>query len=186
MAQTNVTYNDSSDEMSLSKCSSNEEELSSSDLTKEIDIVLPNDKDTDLDNLSSKVTGQRYADDSLLQQKVMTIETEHASLANDDPYYYLKHLRQSRRGKRDEDSALPKRVKRFYKKQDELINTYECTLIQQQENGIDNDTCKNQQERDKQKANILTRVSLGVNIVRMIRILFNKISIIYIASVYSY
>ena len=37
----------------------------------------------------------------------------------------LKRLRERRRGERDEDSRLSRRVRRFYKDQDELIDVYE-------------------------------------------------------------
>ncbi len=88
------------------------------------------------------------------------------SSSDDDSYYSLKRLRERRRGKRDEDSGLSRRVKRFYKDQDELIDTYERMRSGGEgEDGENNIDAKAEHAKVQRMSNILTKVSLAANIV---------------------
>lgn len=104
------------------------------------------------------------------EQKVPDMEMESKDAHDDDnSYYSLKNISQGRRGERDEDSGLSRTVKRFYKNQDELIDGYE--RMSNRGKGDDNDAnTKEKKERQKtiRMSHILTRVSLGVNLVRVI------------------
>jgi hypothetical protein len=106
--------------------------------------------------------------DITLEQHVPNPEvaSQHSSLDDNDSYYSLKRIREQRRGYRDEDSSLSHRVKRFYKRQDELIDTYERVHNQDGSNGSDILQAEQHAlEQTQRIATILTRLSLAVNIV---------------------
>ena len=85
---------------------------------------------------------------------------------DEDEYYSLKRLQEIRRGKRDEDSGLSRRVRRFYKKQDELIDIYERVNIARRGSDDPNVIAdKLAHEKTQRLSNILTKVSLAVNMV---------------------
>ena len=117
--------------------------------------------------VSEQVT-RKQSDDISPEQYVPNVEIKSTNpSSDDDSYYSWKRIREHRRGERDEDSGLSRRVKRFYKIQDELIDDYERVHNQGNEEAAAK--FEEQQARVKKMANILTKVSLGVNIVRRAR-----------------
>ncbi len=95
-----------------------------------------------------------------------TIDLVEKKSWDDDSYYSLKRFRDRRRGKRDEDSGLSRRVKRFYEDQDELIDIYARVHNRAQGNEDENTNEEKQiHERTQRMSSILTKVSFGVNIV---------------------
>jgi len=84
------------------------------------------------------------------------------NLSEDASYYSLKHILDKRRGRRDDDSHLSRSVRAYYKDQDALIDDYERVY-----NG-GSEKLDKELERLKRHTNILTNVSLGANIVRII------------------
>ncbi len=91
-------------------------------------------------------------------------QSENVSSPDDDSYSSLNCLLNKRRGQRNDDSYLSRRVREFYKEQDALIDDYERVY-----NGRSEKLDKQAQSL-KQQTKILTNVSLGVNIVRIIRV----------------
>ena len=104
-------------------------------------------------------------DSRSLEQEVPSVEFKRSSSSDDDSYYSLQRLRERRRGERDEDSGLSRRVKRFYKTQDELIDVYERVHNHGSGNEAANQSFEQKLEDDQKMASILTKVSLVANIV---------------------
>ena len=110
-------------------------------------------------NISSVDVDRKH--DASSEQHVPNTREKHENSTDDHSYYSLKHLREIRRGERDEDSTLSRRVKRFYKDQDELIDAYDRVHNQVMGNEEENNAYKKQQRI----ANILTKVSFVANMV---------------------
>ena len=111
---------------------------------------------------------RRNSNHLTLEQHVPNVEikTSSTSSSDDDSYYSLKRFRERRRGERDEDEGLSRRVKRFYKSQDELIDVYERVHNQHSEHGEALLQAEEEQLKQIQRmSNIMTKVSLAVNIV---------------------
>ncbi|CAF4426209.1 unnamed protein product, partial [Adineta steineri] len=116
--------------------------------------------------------------DNPLEQPVSNKEEkqENPFNDNDDSYYSLKTFRERRRGERNEDSGLSRRIKRFYKDQDELIDVYE----QVHNRGNGDDSANIAHTRTQKISNILTKVSLVVNIVCSTILLNHPLQEIYL------
>lgn len=119
-----------------------------------------------LDNIPisiiDKNTHSSRSHDASIEQQVSNNEDETNNLSDDNSYFSLKCLLNKRHGRRDEDSHLPQRVREFYKEQDALIDDYERVYSGR------NEKLDKQVQNLKRQTNILTNVSLGVNIVRII------------------
>jgi hypothetical protein len=187
MSHTNVAFNHDSSTISLGDLSSNGQyKLSPADLQR-INDQPSVAEDLNVDNSSHALNDAKQKNDVSLEQKVPDVEIKPDNSNDDDnSYYSLKHLREGRHGKRDEDSSLSRRVKRFYKDQDELIDMYEHVHNQGQGNEEDNAEEKQKYQNTQRMSNILTKVSLVANIVRIIHFLINQIPIISYSSVYLY
>ena len=173
MYHTNASYRRDSDVVSLGSNSPNRPVALSPGRVRRI-----NDHSVSSREHSPHLTTDRSMDiiDASEQKNpdgIKTVENE----SDEDAYYSLKRLRERRRGERDEDSGLSRRVRRFYKDQDELIDLYERVNIAGQGN---DDQHSNEQKAAHAKvqrlSNILTKVSLAVNIVSFI-LLFSFLSI---------
>lgn len=172
MAQANIAFQRDSDSVSIG------------DRRKSIST-----RSVSLENLSRAIDKKRE-DDTSTEQKVpdVKIKSENNIYHDDDSdsYYSIKRLRERRRGEQDEDSNLSRRVKRFYKDQDELIDVYERMQNQAGENDDDmNSEEKQKRAKVQRMSNILTKVSLGVNIVCKSSFYYNQ-SNISMFSVYLY
>jgi hypothetical protein len=176
MHHTNISYHHDSDSVSLGDLPSHRQ------YTLSPGRIRTTDQSTIDRNLNSEISPRITIDkkDVAIEQKVPTIETKHENSSDDDSYYSLKRLRERRRGERDEDSGLSRRVKRFYKDQDELIDIYERMHNEGQENEEGNNANEKEKYQKTQKmSSILTKVSLGANIVRQISFfLIHKIQIL--------
>lgn len=116
----------------------------------------------------SSTNHRKQSDEICFEQHVPDVEIkEKHSSSDDDSYYSWKRIREQRRGERDEDSGLSRRVRRFYKTQDELIDVYE--RVHNQGNTEAETKFEDQQAHIKKMANILTKVSLAANIVCIYR-----------------
>ncbi|CAF1448466.1 unnamed protein product [Rotaria sp. Silwood1] len=166
MSHTNVSYDHDLDTVTINELSSNEQHLQSSDSIQETNNHSTTDQSSNLDNLTLTTIDEKQQNvNNLSNQDVVYTENQHTNLFNDDDEYYsLKNICDKRRGKRDEDVDLPKRIKRFYKHQDALIDDYERLYSVGSENGTENDAYKEKIQKLKRMSNILTKVSLGVNI----------------------
>ncbi|CAF3786004.1 unnamed protein product [Rotaria sordida] len=164
MYHTNVSYDHHSDAVSINELSSNEQHTKSSKSIQRTSNHSITDQNFNLNNLSSTTIDEQQQNDTTSDQDVVNTENQPTNSSDDGSYYSLKHLRERRRGQRDEDSDLPRRVKRFYKHQDELIDVYERLYLQGSENGTEHDAHKEQLEKIKKMSHILAKVSLGVNI----------------------
>lgn len=168
MHHTNISYHHDSDSVSIDDLPSDRQYISSSGRPRAIipSIVVDN---LNSDNSLRPITGKKLANDITSEQKVPTILKGHDNSSDDDSYYSLKRLRARRRGERDEDSGLSRRVRRFYKDQDELIDAYERIYNRGEENEEGNNNSaheKEKYEKTQKLSVLLTKVSLGVNIVR--------------------
>jgi hypothetical protein len=163
MSHTNVSFTNDSSNISLGDLSANKQyKLSPTDLRR-ISNQPSVAGDLNLSNTS------HAENDVSLDQKVPDVEIKgQKSYDDDDSYYSVKRLREKRRGKRNEDSGLSRRVKRFYKDQDELIDMYERVYNQGQGTDEDNAEEKQEHQNTQRMSNILTKVSLVANIVRII------------------
>lgn len=109
---------------------------------------------------------RKYSNHSTKEQQKRDEEPKQTSSSDEDSYYSLQRFRERRRGERDDDSSLSRSVKRFYKRQDELIDVYERIHNQNSEHGEALIQAEEEKRKRVQKiSNILTKVSLGVNIV---------------------
>ncbi|CAM4891131.1 unnamed protein product [Rotaria socialis] len=95
-------------------------------------------------------------------------ENQPVPLPDREYYYSMKHLQEGRRGQRAEDSELPRRVKRFYKNQDDLIDVFERVDGARAENEADKDAYQQKRDREQRMSKILARVSLVANIALLI------------------
>ncbi|CAF0794459.1 unnamed protein product [Adineta steineri] len=164
MSQTNVAYKFDSDAISLGELPSDKQyTLSPRTLPvriRRLSIHIPHGLRHNSHNVLSVEI------DNPLEQPVSNKEEkqENPFNDNDDSYYSLKTFRERRRGERNEDSGLSRRIKRFYKDQDELIDVYE----QVHNRGNGDDSANIAHTRTQKISNILTKVSLVVNIILFI------------------
>ena len=86
---------------------------------------------------------------------------EEQTTSDDNGYYSLKRLQEQRHTENSNDPRLSRRVRGFYRDQNELIDGYERVQHESETNQIDD-----QQIRTLKLAKILTKVSLAVNVVR--------------------
>jgi len=175
MSHTNTSFINDSSDLSLGDLSLNKQyKLSPTDLRR-ISIQPSVAGDLNLSNSSHAINDKVQEYDLSLEEKVPHVEIKRQNSYNDDnSYYSLKSLREKRRGERHEDAGLSRRVKRFYKDQDELIDIYERVYNQEQGNDDDNNEEKQKHQNTLRMSNILTKVSLAANIVRIIHFLINK------------
>ncbi|CAF0837608.1 unnamed protein product [Adineta ricciae] len=157
MDHTNVAYKPDSDTVSLGDLPSNKQYTLSPGLLpgyiRRISDHSTAGRHFNSGNISSE-------DKNKDEQQVPGSERKEQELFDEDPYYSMKNLRSRRRGKRDEDSGLSNRVKRFYEKQDDWIDGYQRVHDHGNGNRDDQKTHASEQKR----ARFLTKVSLGVNI----------------------
>lgn len=157
MHHTNASYRDDADGVSLGNNSPNRPATISPGRVRRV-----NDPSVSSREHSPHLTTEGK---SKISDEISKVENEE----DEDAYYSLKHLREIRRGERDEDSGLSRRVRRFYKAQDELIDLYERMHLSAQ--GNDDQVTKEEQAahaKTQKLSNILTKVSLAVNIVSFI------------------
>ncbi|CAF1336316.1 unnamed protein product, partial [Adineta steineri] len=128
MSQTNVAYKYDSDAISLGELPSDKQyTLSPGTLPvriRRLSIHIPHGLHHNSHNVLSVEIDNNHPYDNSLEQQVPNKEEKQENPFNDDnddSYYSLKNFRERRRGERDEDSGLSRRIKRFYKDQDELI-----------------------------------------------------------------
>ena len=127
------------------------------------------------------ITDKKNDNDSLSERKVPNV--------GDISYYSIERLREGRRGKRDDNSTLSRRVRQFYEDQDELIADYERLHNGTQGDENEANTIEKEKYRKTQRnSNILTKVSLGVNIVCRIyfSLFIQRLISILFSSVYSF
>ncbi|CAF1468840.1 unnamed protein product, partial [Didymodactylos carnosus] len=79
----------------------------------------------------------------------------------DDLPYSMKTFSRRKQGNKNEDKKLSRRVRRFYRKQDELIDTFERVNNYNEDEA---DKRKVKAAKQEKMSNILTNVSLAVNI----------------------
>jgi len=115
-----------------------------------------------LDNVPVSIIDKNQSHEVCISQQVSNNEDENNNLPDDNSYFSLKRLLNKRHGRRDEDSHLSQRVRNFYKEQDALIDDYERVYSGR------NEKLDKQIQNLKRQTNILTKISLGVNIVRII------------------
>ncbi len=177
MSHTNVAYHHDPDTVSFGSASPNRQYPSSPGYVRQINnqsiITSENSPRTTIDkkyddkNLPRTTTDKKNEDKNSLEQIVPNMVKKTENSSDDDSYYSLKRLRERRRGKRDEDSGLSRRIRRFYKDQDELIDIYERVRIGEHgNNGDDNIDEKEIHARTQKMSSILTKVSLAANLVR--------------------
>ncbi|CAF0794425.1 unnamed protein product [Adineta steineri] len=166
MSQTNVAYKRDSDAISLGDLPSDKQyTLSPAALSGRIrsisNQIAHGLHRSSLNVLPVEIDNNHPYDNSY-EQQVPNNEEKKGTPFNDDDdsYYSLKNFRERRRGKRDEDSGLSRRIKRFYKDQDELIDVYE----QVHNRGNGDDSANIAHTRTQKISNILTKVSLAANI----------------------
>jgi hypothetical protein len=109
-----------------------------------------------------------------LSYNVSIKQSDNTSSPDDDSYFSLNCLLNKRRGQRNDDSYLSRRVREFYKEQDALIDDYERVY-----NGRSEKLDKQAQSL-KQQTKILTNVSLGVNIVRILWVEYRPKKLLFI------
>jgi len=174
MDHVNVAYKPDSDTVSLGDLPSDRRNTLSPGIipayTQQISDHIIGGRHLSVHRLSPIAIDQKRQYDNSLEQQVPNIEDKHEDAAYDDSYYSLKRFRERRRGERDEDSTLSRRVKRFYKDQDELIDVYERVHNQ----AAGNETENNKHAKQQKIANILTKVSLVANLVRIVIYAFNQ------------
>jgi hypothetical protein len=96
----------------------------------------------------------------------------------------LKYILRQRQGRRQQESGLSDRVKRFYQNQDELIDGYE--RAEKQANNDQEEQEKNDilNKKTKKMINILSRASFAVNIVSSL--MNSTIMILHVSDIISY
>ncbi|CAM4932567.1 unnamed protein product [Rotaria socialis] len=164
MHHTNESYDHKSDRTSVDRISPNEKNEPSPKSTPQSSRASTHGETLKPTGLSFSAVDKNHQDDVTSLSNDVHTKNQVASSSDEDPYYSLKHLQERRRGKRDEDSELPRRVKRFYKNQDELIDVFERLHGSGTEHGAENDVYRAEKEKDKRISKILTKVSLGVNL----------------------
>ncbi|CAF3639359.1 unnamed protein product [Rotaria socialis] len=164
MHHTNESYDHKSDRTSVDRISPNEKNEPSPKSTPQSSRASTHGKTLKPTGLSFSTVDKNQQNDVTSLSNDVHTKNQVASSSDEDPYYSLKHLQERRRGKRDEDSELPRRVKRFYKNQDELIDVFERLHGSGTEHGAENDVYRAEKEKDKRISKILTKVSLGVNL----------------------
>ncbi len=174
MDHINVAYKPDSDAVSLGDLPSDRRYTSSPGIipayTQQMSDHIIGGRHLSVHKLSTIAIDQKRQNDNSLEQQVPNIEDKHVDADYDDSYYSLKRFRERRRGERDEDSTLSRRVKRFYKDQDELIDVYERVHNQ----AAGNETENNKHAKQQKIANILTKVSLVANLVSIVIYVFNQ------------
>ena len=164
MYHTNASYDHNSDTVSVGSTPSNRQNAASPGRVRRV-----NDPSNKTSENSPRTTTDKKTDDDHLSGQVVPTTEKKDSLSDDDSYYSLKRLRERRRGKRDEDSGLSRRVRRFYKDQDDLIDIYERVRTGGEgEDGENNIDEKAKHAQLQKMSKILTKVSLAVNIVCLI------------------
>ncbi|CAF4339391.1 unnamed protein product, partial [Rotaria magnacalcarata] len=164
MHHTNESYDHESERISTDRISSNETNEPSPKSTPQLGRASTHDETLKPTGLSFSAADKNQQDDITSVSDDVHTENQVASSSDEDPYYSLKHLQERRRGKRDEDSELPRRVKRFYKNQDELIDVFKRLHGSGTEHEAENDAYRAEKEKDKRISKILTKVSLGINL----------------------
>ena len=160
MSHTNVSYKTDSDTISLGDLPSQRQYKLSPGISlgriRRTSDYITSGQHFNVYHISPVDIGQQHRYDTSLER-----QESNTSENNDNSYYSLQHLLERRRGERDEDSTLSRRVKRFYKDQDELIDEYERL----QNQGMGNEEENNAYKKQQKIVNILTKISLGVNAV---------------------
>jgi hypothetical protein len=157
MSHTNIFYDCQSDRNPLDGHSSNKEFVLSSSCLQmpHMERISDQSKFQQHQNLDNVPVSIHRSHEVCIGQQVSNNE-------DDSSYFSLKYLLNKRHGRRDEDSHLSQRVRNFYKEQDALIDDYERVY------GGRNDKLDKQVQNLKRHTNILTKISLGINIVRII------------------
>jgi len=163
MSHTNSFYDYQSDRKSLEEHSSNKEFVLSSNCLQVAHVQRINDQSKPVSVINKNALYHRSHDVSI-EQQISNNEDENNNFSDDNSYFSLKCLLNKRHGRRDEDSHLSQRVRNFYKDQDALIDDYERVY-----NGR-NEKLDKQAQSLKRQTNILTKVSLGINIVRILHL----------------
>lgn len=170
MHHVNESYDHESDRISVDQSPSSRQKTPSPKVVKQVNS-------TSIDNESLKSNHESYPTVATIEPTIIstdqtqdTTDNQIENPLNTDPYYSLKYLQERRRGKRDEDAKLPRRVKKFYKYQDELIDVYQRLHSSGPENESGNDAYKESKQKELKISKILTQVSLGVNMVSEILI----------------
>jgi hypothetical protein len=148
MSHTNSSYDHQSDTISLQKDSPNIHQHQNLD-------------DTSVSIIDKNNHHHHRLHDVPIEQQVRNNEDVNNNFSDDNSYFSLKHLLNQRHGRRDEDSHLSQRVRNFYKEQDALIDDYQRVYSGR------NEKLDKQAQTLKRQTNILTKVSLAVNIVRI-------------------
>jgi hypothetical protein len=164
MQQPNFTDKDDADAVSLDELLSDTKSALSSERIRRASDQANVGRDLNIDDITSAVINKKQQNNISLEQFVPTIDNKHSDLSDDDSYYSLQRLLERRRGVRDEDSKLSRRVRQFYKDQDELIDVYERVYNRGTAEG-DDDIVEKQQQHTVKMANIFTKVSFGANLV---------------------
>jgi hypothetical protein len=167
----NSSYDHQSDTISLQEDSPNRELVLSSNCfqTERVQQVNdqanihqhPNLDDTSVSIIDKNNHHHHRLHDVPIEQQVRNNEDVNNNFSDDNSYFSLKHLLNQRHGRRDEDSHLSQRVRNFYKEQDALIDDYQRVYSGR------NEKLDKQAQTLKRQTNILTKVSLAVNIVRI-------------------
>jgi hypothetical protein len=169
MHHTNPSYDHNFDGISLGDLPSNREYvLSPGLLPGQVKRTSDQPRYLDMYNVSRGSIDKKSLKDDSPEQQVPTVDKKKESMSDDDSYFSLKRLRERRRGQRVEDSGLSRRVKQFYKDQDELIDVYERVHLQGTGDGTENDLYKKNHENVQKMSLVLTKVSLAANIVCII------------------
>jgi hypothetical protein len=168
MQQLNVAYKHDADAISLNEFPLDTQSTLPSGRIRRASEQPSVRRTVNLDDIPVVVITKKQKNDNSLEQFVPTIDNKHSDLSDedDDSYYSLKHLRSRRHGVRDGDSKLSRRVKRFYKDQDELIDVYERVYNRGTPEG-DDAIFEKQQQHTVKMASILAKVSFGANVVRV-------------------
>jgi hypothetical protein len=163
MSHTNSAYDHQSDKNSFDKHSSNSLQMAH---VQQINDQLNIHQHQSLDDIPVSIIDNNNhhheSHDISIEQQVSNNEDENNNFSDDNSYFSLKRLLNKRHGRRDEDSHLSQRVRKFYKEQDALIDDYERVYSGR------NEKLDRQAQNLKRQINILTKISLGANIVRII------------------
>lgn len=158
MSHTNSSYDYQSDQNSHGEHSSNEE-FNPHLKCIQMPYVQCINGHQSLDHISDSIVA---ANNHYQQPHDISNEQQLSNKEDENSYFSLKRLLNKRHGRCNEDSHLSRRVRDFYKDQDALIDDYERVY------GGHNEKLENEIQSLKRQTNILTKVSLGVNIVRII------------------
>jgi hypothetical protein len=168
MQQLNVAYKHDADAISLNEFPLDTQSTLPSGRIRRASEQPSVRRTVNLDDIPVVVITKKQKNDNSLEQLqfVPTIDNKHSDLSDDDSYYSLQRLLERRRGVRDEDSKLSRRVRQFYKDQDELIDVYERVYNRGTPEG-DDAIFEKQQQHTVKMASILAKVSLAANLVRI-------------------